>query len=119
MKPRPRVLDGKTVKVRVGCGALFITVNYDEDNKIREVFAYLGKSGSCFSSQINSLCRMISIALRNDVPIEDIVDHLKGQRCSVSSIDEGTEYLSCADAIAKIIEMIYKGNKDENSTNTV
>jgi len=112
MIPRPRSLDGKTVKLRTGCGALFVTVNFDKDKKIREVFAYLGKSGSCFSSQVNSLCRMISVALRNDVPIEDITDHLKGQRCPTPSIDEGIECLSCSDAIAKAMEIVAQDLKE-------
>jgi len=106
MKPRPKELFGRTAKVRTGCGSLFVTVNFDEDNKPFEVFAYLGKSGSCFRSQIDSLCRIISIALRNDTPAEDIIEHLKGQRCPSPIVTEGVEFLSCADAIAKVMEMI-------------
>jgi ribonucleoside-diphosphate reductase alpha chain len=106
MKPRPKELLGRTMKVKTGCGSLFVTVNFDESNKPFEVFAYLGKSGSCFRSQIDSLCRIISIALRNDTPAEDIIEHLKGQRCPSPIITEGIEFLSCADAIAKVMEMI-------------
>lgn len=104
MKERPRIVEGVTVKLKVGCGTMFVTVNFDEEKKPIEVFAYLGKSGSCFSCQVNSLCRTISIALRNDVPVEEIIEHLKGMRCNEPSIHEGVQYLSCPDAIVKAIE---------------
>lgn len=103
MKERPRIVKGFTIKLKVGCGTMFVTVNFDGE-KPMEVFAYLGKSGSCFSCQVNSLCRVISIALRNNVPVEEIIEHLKGMRCGESSIYEGVQYLSCPDAIVKAIE---------------
>jgi ribonucleoside-diphosphate reductase alpha chain len=112
MKLRPKELPGRTMKVRTGCGSLFVTVNFDEGNKPFEVFAYLGKSGSCFRSQIDSLCRIISIALRNGTPAEDIIEHLKGQRCPSPIVTEGVEFLSCADAIAKVMEMIIAETKE-------
>jgi ribonucleoside-diphosphate reductase alpha chain len=114
MKPRPKELFGRTMKVKTGCGSLFVTVNFDENYKPFEVFAYLGKSGSCFRSQIDSLCRIISIALRNNTPAEDIIEHLKGQRCPSPIVSEGIEFLSCADAIAKVMEIIIQEVKDGN-----
>jgi len=115
MKNRPRILKGITSKIKTGCGTLFVTVNFDENNKPYEVFARLGKSGSCFASQIQSLCSVISIALRNGTKIEDIIEKLKGHRCTSPIITEGVEVLSCSDALAKEIEFILKqkGGTDE------
>ena len=108
MTKRPKILRGVTSKTKVGCGTLFVTVNFDENNQPYEVFARLGKSGSCFASQIQSLTSIISIALRNGTPIEEIVEKLKGHRCSSPIITEGVEVLSCSDALAKEIEFILK-----------
>jgi ribonucleoside-diphosphate reductase alpha chain len=105
---RPKILHGTTLKIKTGCGNLFVTVNFDKDNKPYEVFARLGKSGSCFLSQIQSLTTIISIALQGGIPIETIIDKLKGHRCSSPIIVEGEEILSCSDALAKAMEIILK-----------
>lgn len=106
MKPRPQILEGMTIKTKVSCGTIFVTVNFDEDKNPVEVFAYLGKSGSCSLCNINSLCRVISIALRNGAPAHDIIEHLEGMRCSSPTYHEGQQYLSCADAIAKSMKEV-------------
>ena len=41
---RPELTQGITQKVKIGCGNLYITVNYDE-NGICEVFTNLGRGG--------------------------------------------------------------------------
>jgi ribonucleoside-diphosphate reductase alpha chain len=105
---RPRILHGTTIKIKTGCGNLFVTINFDKDNKPYEVFARLGKSGSCFLSQIQSLTTIISIAIQGGIPIERIIKKLKGHRCSNPIITEGEETLSCSDALAKAMEIILK-----------
>jgi ribonucleoside-diphosphate reductase alpha chain len=103
---RPKILHGTTIKIKTGCGNLFVTVNFDKDNKPYEVFARLGKSGSCFLSQIQSLTTIISIAIQGGIPIEKIIEKLKGHRCSNPIITDGEEILSCSDALAKAIKII-------------
>lgn len=106
MNPRPKVLKGVTFKLKLTCGTLFVTVNRNEADVPVEVFAYFGKSGSCFVCQINSLCRTISIALRNNIPVSEIIDHLEGMKCVGKSVYDGVEYTSCVDAIAKCLKEV-------------
>ena len=52
MKKRPPVLSGKTVKVKSGCGSLYITMNKDEEGNLFEIKLTLGKAGSCINTML-------------------------------------------------------------------
>ena len=116
-RPRPETTYGETVKTRIGCGTMYITVNSD-DNGICEVFTSLGRNGGC-PSQSEATSRLISLALRSGVSVEAVIDQLKGIRCmntmrkgGVKQTD-GTVVLSCPDAIGKIMEKVSKDKKSE------
>jgi ribonucleoside-diphosphate reductase alpha chain len=100
-KERPHRLYGVTEKVKTGCGNLYVTVNYD-DNGICEVMTNTGKSGGC-PSQSEAITRLTSISLRSGVPVEVIVDQLKGIQCKSTLRQKGSQCTSCPDAIAKAI----------------
>ncbi len=106
--PRPRLdtVMGVTERVKIGCGNLYITVNYD-DKGICEVFTNTGKAGGC-PSQSEATARLASIALRSGIDVKSIVDQLKGIRCPSTIRQPGLKCTSCPDAIAKTIERVYK-----------
>ncbi len=108
-RPRPKVTSGKTIRIKTGCGSLFVTINED-DYGLAEVFVHLGKSGSCFASQTEAIGRLISIALRSGVSPEAIIDQLRGIRCPSVGFDEGEMVTSCADGIAKALERYLRGD---------
>ena len=63
-------------KISGGCGSLHVQAFFDiETGKMTEVFINKGGSGGC-NSNLNALSRMISIALRGGINIEDIADQL-------------------------------------------
>ena len=74
-RPRPDTVMGITERVKIGCGNLYITVNYD-DKGICEVFTNTGKAGGC-PSQSEATARLASIALRSGIDVKSIVDQLK------------------------------------------
>lgn len=105
-RPRPDTVTGITERVKIGCGNLYITVNYD-DKGICEVFTNTGKAGGC-PSQSEATARLASIALRSGIDVHSIVDQLKGIRCPSTVRQSGMKCTSCPDAIAKTIERVYK-----------
>ena len=105
-RPRPDVTMGYTEKVKIGCGKLFITVNYDEHG-ICEVFTNTGRAGGC-PSQSEATARLVSIALRSGVDSDEIITQLKGIRCPSCLRQPGVPVTSCPDAIAKAIEKVMR-----------
>jgi len=103
-RERPTITRGFTEKVATGCGSLYVTVNTDEEGRQYEVFCTLGKTGGCASAQLEAIGRLTSTALRSGVDIESIIKQLKGIRCVSIAWDRGHATLSCADAIAGVLE---------------
>lgn len=105
-RPRPDITTGFTEKVRIGCGNLYITVNYDEHG-ICEVFTNTGRAGGC-PSQSEATSRLVSVALRSGIDAKSIVEQLKGIRCPSTIRQKDLKVLSCPDAIGRLVEKVLK-----------
>ena len=112
-RPRPEITCGITERMKIGCGNLYVTVNYDEHG-ICEVFTSTGKAGGC-PSQSEATARLVSIALRSGVSLDEILDQLRGIRCPSTIRHTGMKCTSCPDAIARVVkktaDMIAAGQK--------
>jgi ribonucleoside-diphosphate reductase alpha chain len=117
-RDRPRTTWGFNEKVATGCGNLYVAVFLDEHGELFEVFGTLGKAGGCASAQLEAINRLISLALRSGVEAESIVKQLKGIRCPSIAWDRGHAILSCADAIAGVLERYLSGGKGETKPKT-
>lgn len=104
-RPRPEVTYGITERMKIGCGNLYVTVNYDE-NGICEVFTSTGKAGGC-PSQSEATARLTSIALRSGVDVKEILNQLRGIRCPSTIRQPGMHCTSCPDAIARVVQKTY------------
>jgi len=102
-RKRPKVTTGVTERVNTGCGYIYVTVNFDSQG-ISEVFSTLGKAGGCAAAQLEAISRLTSLALRSGIDIDSIVKQLRGIRCPSIAWEQGHAILSCADAIASVLE---------------
>ena len=107
---RPTIVNGTTVKIKTGCGNMYVTINENE-GKIFEVFAKLGKSGSCPTSNIEAITRLITIAVQNGSDINVLIKHLLGIRCTNPIGIKNNQILSCSDAIGKVLSVYVEGLK--------
>lgn len=113
-RKRAKVTSGFTERVTTGCGYIYVTVNSDEHG-VCEVFSTLGKAGGCASAQLEAISRLISLSLRSGIGISAIVKQLRGIRCPSIAWEDGKAVLSCADAIANVLEKQIKEGEDTES----
>jgi len=107
---RPEKLSGDTIKKETGCGNIFVTMNYTNDNgnkDLFEVFATMGKAGGCAASQNEATGRLTSHLLRTGADPKSVASQLIGIRCH-KPIGLGNKAIySCADAIGKALAEFY------------
>jgi ribonucleoside-diphosphate reductase alpha chain len=77
-RSRPEVLRGSTRRVETPLGTLYVTITEDERGQPFEVFMTLGKAGGALMADVESLGRLISLALRSGIPIKEIYRQLRG-----------------------------------------
>jgi ribonucleoside-diphosphate reductase alpha chain len=102
---RPRMMEGKTLKLKLPQGGLYLTANL-VNGELKEVFVTLGKSGGDEKADAEALGRLISLYLQHGGDIKSAISTLKGIKGKYVSWDEGTQLLSIPDAIAKALELL-------------
>lgn len=118
--PRPESAVGITHRLDTGCGKLYLTINCsDNDNnpnnrEVLETFITTGSDGGC-QVYTEATSRLISLAIRGGISVEDIVGQLQSTHaCSAYMHAKGkgkllSEGKSCASAIAQKLIEVHRG----------
>lgn len=110
--PRPVCAQGMTHRLDTGCGKIYLTINYQPDNgEILETFITTGSDGGCLV-YTEAASRLISLAIRGGISIENITEQLEGTHsCPSYMLARGkgkkiSPGKSCASAIAKQLSLV-------------
>lgn len=106
--PRPYSTQGVTHRLDTGCGKLYLTANFDDDRNIIETFITTGSDGGCLIFT-EATSRLISLAVRGGIPIEEVIEQLNSTHpCPSYMMSHATgrktsKGKSCASAIANVL----------------
>ncbi|MDW7740294.1 MAG: LAGLIDADG family homing endonuclease [Bacillota bacterium] len=122
LKPtkRPKTLSGNTTSIRTALGNLFVTVNSTEGRPF-ELFAQIGKAGSDVIAFTEAIARLISLALRCGVSVDEIVTQLEGIGGARSVGFGPNRIMSVPDAIGQALRKLSQfetGSEVVNNSHT-
>ena len=106
--PRPDSTQGMTRRLDTGCGKLYLTANFDDDGNIIETFITTGSDGGCLIFT-EATSRLISLAIRGGIPVEEVVEQLNSTHPCPSYMmahatgRKASKGKSCASAIANVL----------------
>jgi ribonucleoside-diphosphate reductase alpha chain len=112
VRQRPMALGGWTYRMQTGCGPLYVTINEDEAG-LFELFTTMGKAGGCAASQSEAIGRMVSLAWRSRISTKQVIKQLSDISCHSQSGFGENRIRSCADAVAKAIQLHLSSNGQE------
>jgi len=120
LKKRPQVLQGKTVKVKTGCGSAYITINKDDDGNLFEVKIVLGKAGSCINTMLYREAILWSIICQLGATKDDLLKlvkkHWLGISCDNSEKMSDGRFTSCGEMIGRVIlEELERGKEEKKA----
>ena len=108
-RERPRTMRGLTERYRTGHGNMYLTLNFDEENRRPfEIFAALGKAGGCDSANLEAVTRLASMSFRAGVDPQEIINNLQGITCC-PAWDDGVLVRSAPDAMAHLLSRHLNG----------
>lgn len=88
--------EGATVKMKTGCGPMYVTLNGGEPLLFS---ARIGKAGTCVRSQVSAQMSLIDLAMKKGATAQEVIDAIGGHLCHQSNANMGI--MSCADALAQ------------------
>lgn len=122
-RKRPEITRGFTYQIDTNQGHLFVTINEDDQGMFEVFLQGVGKSGSFTSGYIEAIGRLVSMALRSGIEVEQIIGQLQGIRSGQPTMNPGGVFVySVPDAVAKILKKhlnesqqfkMFNGNKPQ------
>lgn len=114
------VANATRLKIKTGCGSMWLNLVYDDENNLCEIFSQSGSTGGC-RGMTEGLSRAVSLSLKANVNPLDIIEQLQSVSCDVSKEarkKDKTIGKSCADSIAKQMIKFMNGELKTTKNNT-
>lgn len=100
----PEVVSAVRIRQNTPFGHMHVTVSIDSDTgKELEVFAQLGKGGDVAASDLEAICRMVSMYLRVGGSIEHVIKQLNGIGSNLSIPTKDGRVSSLPDGLSKAL----------------
>ncbi|MBS1833949.1 MAG: vitamin B12-dependent ribonucleotide reductase [Acidobacteria bacterium] len=77
-RARPDKLRGTTIRKETPLGTMFVNITEDDLGQPFEVFLTLGKAGGSAMADAEAMGRLISLALRSGIPLQEVHKQLRG-----------------------------------------
>ncbi len=103
-RSRPEMLKGTTRRVETPLGTMYITITEDDRGQPFEMFMSLGKAGGALMADVEAIGRLISLALRSGIPLQEIYRQLRGISSDRVTGLGPNKVMSVPDAIGIAIE---------------
>lgn len=107
-RSRPEVMRGTTIRKETPLGVMFVNITEDEKGAPFEVFLNLGKAGGSAMADAEAIGRLISLALRSGISLQDIHRQLRGISSDKAVGLGPNKVLSMPDAIGIALEQWWR-----------
>lgn len=108
----PEIMTGFRIRQITPFGNMHVKISVDaKTGDEREVFAQLGKGGDVATSDLEAICRLMSLFLRCNGPLELVTRQLEGIGSSLSVPSADGRVTSLADGLSKAIARYLKAKK--------
>jgi ribonucleoside-diphosphate reductase alpha chain len=116
----PDIMTAIRIRQITPFGNMHIKIVYDfKTEREREVFAQLGKGGELASSDLEAICRMISMYLRVNGRLIDAIKQLDGIGTSLTIPTKDGRIMSLADGLAKGLKKYLAAKKELGINNLI
>jgi ribonucleoside-diphosphate reductase alpha chain len=103
-RSRPDLLRATSIRQETPLGTMFISITEDDRGQPFEVFINLGKAGGAAMADAEAMGRLISVALRSGIPIQEVRQQLRGIASDRATGLGANKVLSVPDAIGIALE---------------
>jgi ribonucleoside-diphosphate reductase alpha chain len=103
-RSRPDVLKSTAIRKETPLGTMFVHITEDDKGQPFEVFINLGKAGGSAMADAEAIGRLVSLALRSGIPIQQVHRQLRGISSDRAVGLGPNKVLSVPDAIGLALE---------------
>jgi ribonucleoside-diphosphate reductase alpha chain len=103
-RARPEVMRGTTIRKETPLGVMFVNITEDEKGQPFELFLNLGKAGGSAMADAEAIGRLVSLALRSGISIQEVHRQLRGISSDRAVGLGANKVLSMPDAVGIALE---------------